>query len=117
MTNDAASCSKPECMRANPNGKRWKGGRTIDTKGYAWVWVGVDHPQANKNGYVAEHRYVMSQLIGRPLEAYESVHHINGVRSENYVGNLQLRSGRHGSGVVHECLDCGGHNIRSVSLA
>lgn len=47
---------------------------------------------------VFEHRYVMEQHLGRKLLPNETVHHIDGVRHNNALSNLELFSSRHGPG-------------------
>lgn len=47
-----------------------------------------DHPRANKWGFVYQHILVAEEKIGRPLNAKEVVHHLNGNPSDNNPDNL-----------------------------
>ena len=59
--------------------------------------IGCVHPNGyhykqENNRVFAVHREVMSAHIGRPLLPCETVHHINGVRNDNRLENLELWS-------------------------
>ena len=85
----------------NPN---WQWGRYEDKNGYIWVRI-ANHPGVNKMNQIAEHRLVMSEHLGRQLESYESVHHKNGIKSDNRIENLQVVVGRVHTGEV-KCPYC-----------
>ena len=65
---------------------RWKpsGTRVITANGYVKIKL--------EDGWIYEHTLVMSNLIGRELRRGESVHHKNGIKDDNSVGNLELWS-------------------------
>ena len=68
----------------------WKGGKYKHHDGYVYV-LKPDHPYANHQGYVFEHRLIMEQHVGRYLiPNIDDVHHINGIKDDNRIENLQL---------------------------
>jgi hypothetical protein len=71
------------------NHHNWKGGKKYNDRGYILIWK-PDHPYAEKNGYVFEHRSIMEIHLGRYLDPEEVVHHINGIKSDNRLENLML---------------------------
>lgn len=86
----AKYCSK-KCMTEGMIGHKpfhWKGGRIVH-KGYVMV-LKKGHPNGDRDGYVPEHRLVMEESIGRYLDPKEVVHHLNGVRGDNRITNLEL---------------------------
>lgn len=70
---------------SNPN---FNGGKYIDDKGYVRVLM-PDHPR-NIRGYVYEHRLLMEKYLGRYLEPWETVHHINEIKVDNRIENFFL---------------------------
>ncbi|MDR0384432.1 MAG: HNH endonuclease [Christensenellaceae bacterium] len=60
--------------------------------GYKYLYK-PNHPKTLKNElYIAEHRYIFEQNIGRYLKDDEVVHHLNGNKLDNRFSNLILLS-------------------------
>ena len=71
---------------------QWRGGR-MHHNGYVSIRVYPDdffYPMASWCGYVREHRLVMAKSLGRNLQSWELIHHINGIKDDNRLENLQL---------------------------
>lgn len=73
----------------SPRKERPGGSRVTMANGYVKIHM-PQHPRCNSDGYVLEHRLVMEHVLGRLLDRWESVHHINGVRTDNRPENLEL---------------------------
>lgn len=86
-------CSRVCSNKADKPGRREaRGGkgRYINREGYVLIQTGRS-PQK----FEREHRLVMAEHLGRPLLPEETVHHKNGVRTDNRLENLELWPGRH----------------------
>ena len=85
-------CNKKICIYKGRIRKEhsysWKGGKTIH-RGYIYIYR-PNHPFANKNGYIFEHRLKMEEFMGRHLTKDEIIHHLDGDRQNNFIGNLIL---------------------------
>ena len=105
--NDKVYCTKKCRLAYYGRGHRSKAKvdrplKIVDSQGYIKVLIGTK--------YIAEHRVLMEQLLGRSLVKGESVHHKNGNRSDNSNNNLELwlggiRYGQRASDIV--CPHCG----------
>lgn len=47
------------------------------------------HPRAS-NGYVFEHILVMERYLNRHLYPEETIHHLNGIKDDNRLDNLEI---------------------------
>ena len=92
----------------------WK----VDSKlGYVYALHSL-HPNADKNGKLYQHHYVMSKHTGSPIETGYVVHHKDRDRANNDISNLQLMTS-HDHIMLHviedrkytssdiDCLHCG----------
>lgn len=81
--------NKGKSFQQGANHPMWKGGVRKTKHGYYLVYV-PNHPSKPAYGnYIRRSRYVMEQLLGRTLKAEEVVHHINGIKDDDRIENLQ----------------------------
>lgn len=78
-------CQKDEFSPA------FKHGNYKDTYGYNVIYS-AGHPMARKDGYILEHRLVMSNYLNRSLRLDELVHHKNEIKDDNRIENLEIIS-------------------------
>ena len=85
--------------RSREGSSAWKGGRSMDGCGYTTLRLYprddfYEMGRASKgNGdarIVPEHRLVMARHLGRCLNSWEIVHHVNNNKLDNRIENLEL---------------------------
>ncbi len=69
----------------------------LSKNGYVYI-TKVGHPNAKNKGRLFEHTFIMSAHLGRALKRGESVHHKNGIKSDNRIENLELWHKGHPTG-------------------
>lgn len=70
-----------------------QGGRLKLANGYIRLRIhpgNFFYPMADLNGYILEHRLVFAKHLGRCLVGWEIVHHKDGIRDHNDLGNLEI---------------------------
>jgi HNH endonuclease len=74
----------PNIIARAPNGSDVK-----SSNGAIYVHI-PGHPNARKDGKVAQHYVIMSENLGRPLHDSEYIVHVNGDNADNRLENLKL---------------------------
>lgn len=69
--------------------RRSRNGGQFLHHGYVYVYA-PRHPRPTQDCYVKRARLAMEKKLGRLLESWEQVHHVNGVRDDDRPENLEL---------------------------
>lgn len=70
-----------------PQSKQYK--QRLTKEGYLRIYA-AKHPYANGRKEIHVHVMIMELNIGRQLHAWECVHHLNGIKTDNRLENLLL---------------------------
>lgn len=93
----AEGCELPVKRNCNGHGVGYcdghfgsRGGRFVEVGSRYYKRDGYVMVKLDDGRVVQEHRAVMERHLGRRLSKGENVHHINGVRDDNRLENLEL---------------------------
>jgi hypothetical protein len=114
---------RPQRAQPGPANFNWKGGRTVDPRGYVLIKM-PGHPAADVRGYVYEHRLVVEEALQRLLYPGERIRHTDNDPGNNDLLNLRLITPLDrktmtacmcGCGIVMKALDDAGRKRRYAS--
>lgn len=58
-------------------------------KGYIYLYA-PEHPNPTQGKYIKRSRLTIENHIGRYLKSTEQIHHINGIKDDDRIENLQI---------------------------
>ncbi len=92
------------CSMKGERGNNWKGGKRRCSQGYVYIYKPV-HPRSDAKGRIKRCYLVWEAANGRYIQPGEVVHHIDGVKDNDIIDNLQVMT--HGD---HSSLHMSGKN-------